>query len=125
MRDSDKILELIERLNLTQAKFAAKTGVSSSVISKLKGRSGSLHNENVLKIQRTFNVNPGWWETGKGDVFLEKPTLVTKVDEPRADQLIETYRKLSDRQEKEIARLEGELSRCREQLLVAIDKQKK
>ena len=68
-----RLFQIREKLGLNQREFTEKLGIAQNNLSNLeRGRRpiGKNISKNVLT---TFNVNPLWWETGEGEMFLSDP----------------------------------------------------
>ncbi|WP_343101914.1 helix-turn-helix transcriptional regulator [Romboutsia sp. MSSM.1001216sp_RTP31141st1_G3_RTP31141_220114] len=72
-----RLKEIRKALNLTQKEFGEKIGLSDSNISNLEKGNINLIDRNIKSICAIYNVNREWFETGKGEMFLE----LTKEDE--------------------------------------------
>lgn len=72
---NDRIIEVIEALNLSEYAFAKKLGyASNSTIQRITtagpdGKRASPGYETLMTIIDTFGVNPTWLMTGVGDMF--------------------------------------------------------
>ncbi|MDR1229898.1 MAG: helix-turn-helix domain-containing protein [Spirochaetaceae bacterium] len=69
--------------------FAEKLGISRSAISLIEISKNPLAEQNIKTISLIFGVSEEWLRTGNGDMF--KPESF-----PRYDELLETFRSLSD-----------------------------
>lgn len=67
---SNRIILLRKTLNLSQTAFGEKLGVSRSVINNIERELTNLKTPLFRLICSTFNVNPDWLTTGKGEMFL-------------------------------------------------------
>lgn len=65
-----RIRELRENLNLSQTAFAARVGMTRSVISNIELGLVEIPEYRISAIVKEFNVNRKWLETGEGDMFL-------------------------------------------------------
>lgn len=67
----DRIDELMKALNLSQADFARRVGVTPNAITNWKTR--GIKGSAFEKIANAFpNVNMNWLKTGEGDILLER-----------------------------------------------------
>lgn len=67
----DRIDELMKALNLSQADFARRVGVTPNAITNWKTR--GIKGSAFEKIATSFpNVNMNWLKTGEGDILLER-----------------------------------------------------
>lgn len=83
MKDFEKILKIVESQHVTYQEIERRCGLSGGVISKMMDRKGNLHLNSSLKVQEVFSINSEWWNTGKGEMFKEKLTSVSKKEELR------------------------------------------
>ena len=67
---NERIRELIKALNMKQAEFAKRIGVSRPFVSELCSGNKKPSDRTVADICREFNVNEQWLRTGEGDMFL-------------------------------------------------------
>ena len=77
-----RLFQIREKLGFNQREFTEKLGIAQNNLSNLeKGKRpiGKNISKNVLT---TFNVNPVWWETGEGEMFLSGITAKPKTTEP-------------------------------------------
>ena len=66
-------LRLIRKeLGLTQEALAQKLGIGKSALSMIETGRASLSERNKNIIVQGLNVNPGWLETGQGQMFFEQ-----------------------------------------------------
>lgn len=97
-------MQVIETKGVNQTKAEQMIGLSVGTIGKLQTRKegfGQLHDDNVGKFLRTFNVNPDWWKNGEGEMFLEK------VAEPAIKyETVDELRKTIAAHEKTISAME-------------------
>lgn len=63
--------------NFAEGERLAK--ISGTTLSKVGQRDGALSDYNKEKFLRTFHVNPVWFDTGKGDIFVSN---ITEDDKP-------------------------------------------
>lgn len=67
---NERIRELIKALNMKQAEFAKRIGVSRPFVSELCSGRKTPSARTVGDICREFGVNEHWLYTGEGEVFL-------------------------------------------------------
>lgn len=67
---NERIRELIKALNMKQAEFAKRIGVSRPFVSELCSGRKTPSDRTVGDICREFGVNEHWLYTGEGEVFL-------------------------------------------------------
>lgn len=118
MSTIDKIKEVlrVKQLNPTRAERAM--GVSQGTLAKAFQRGGGIHESTAEKFIVTFHVARLWWDTGKGEMFEQNPTSVTKVEEPLKPypELMELMQKLHESDEREIKRLTRDVERLTKEL---------
>lgn len=66
----ERLYELRKILNLNQDEFGAKIGLSKTAISKMEKGTNNFTEQTIKSICREFNVNREWFETGKGEMFV-------------------------------------------------------
>lgn len=70
---SDRLKNIIEKLDLSQKAFAKSVGLTPSSLNDiLNGRTKSISNTLQIAIQYVHGVNPDWLLTGEGEMFLER-----------------------------------------------------
>ena len=79
---NERVLQIREKLNLSQTEFGKSLGVSRGVISNIDLNIVDVETKPLLlqQICKVYNVDPYWLETGEGDMFLEKDDLTSLVD---------------------------------------------
>lgn len=113
MTVAEKISKVLAVSGLNASQANSKIGLGNGTLQKIIDRKGGWHESTQEKFLRHFNVNPEWWTKGKGEILLEKLTSVTKVDEAKSDQLIETLQASLSLAHDVIAQLKQELADCR------------
>ena len=88
---NERIRELIKALNMKQAEFAKRIGVSRPFVSELCSGNKKPSDRTVADICREFNVNEQWLRTGEGDMFL-CIELVAKYASKRWGEMVEKER---------------------------------
>lgn len=88
---NERIHELIKALNMKQAEFAKRIGVSRPFVSELCSGNKKPSDRTVADICREFNVNEQWLRTGEGDMFL-CIELVAKYAGKRGGEMVEKER---------------------------------
>ena len=66
-----RIREVRKSQNMTMKEFGEKLNLTNAMISMLESGKAELSTKNRQAILRTFNVNPVWLDTGKGDMFIK------------------------------------------------------
>jgi transcriptional regulator with XRE-family HTH domain len=92
---SKRIVELREKLGLTQVQFAKKIGVSSQLINMIEAGKSSLTEPNIRLIIFTFGVNEEWFREGKGEILIDE-AFYTEYER----YLLDLFRQLSPRARK-------------------------
>ena len=98
-----RLVELRNKLNLTQTEFGEKIGLTRNAIAAYERGIANPTGTAIIAIVKVFHVNRTWLETGDGDMF--EPT--TKADEtarmiesvsnsPAMRSLLATWAQLSD-----------------------------
>ncbi|MCR6516290.1 MAG: helix-turn-helix transcriptional regulator [Clostridium chrysemydis] len=73
-----RLKEIRKALELTQSEFAKKLNLSQNHISSLENGSRAITTRISLDLERIFNVNINFLETGSGDMFIEPKTLINE-----------------------------------------------
>jgi transcriptional regulator with XRE-family HTH domain len=63
---------LRRQLNLSQAAFGKRLGITGAGISKIESGQRSLTEQMVILICKEFNINEPWLRFGEGEIFKEK-----------------------------------------------------
>lgn len=66
-----RIKKIRKQLDLSQAAFGARIGVSAAGVSQFEKGVNLPSNATILNICREFNVNEDWLRTGYGAMFME------------------------------------------------------
>lgn len=67
---NERIRSLIKALNIKQAEFAQRIGVSRPFVSELCSGAKNPSDRTIADICREFGVNERWLRTGEGDMFV-------------------------------------------------------
>lgn len=95
---NERLLLLRKNLEITQNEFAKKIQISRSHLSGLENGSRNFTERVVADICREFNVNREWFETGKGEMFID---ILSQIEEfkdadPDVQELVRMYMQLDD-----------------------------
>ncbi len=83
----DRILQMLKEENLTYTKFAEKLDVQPSSISHIVSGRNKPSLEFLQKVLKNFtNINPLWLIIGKGDMFVQKANVQTKINFDAAEE---------------------------------------
>lgn len=107
---AQRVIKIIESLNITKSEAARRLNVTPAYISKLDKKSDTIPSDRTIAdICREFRVSELWLREGEGDMFLqidenqELVEVLTKVeferDSPLVDLLtsaLKAYYKLDD-----------------------------
>ena len=98
---NERVLQIREKLNLSQTEFGKSLGVSRGVISNIDLNIVDVETKPLLlqQICKVYNVDPYWLETGEGDMFIEKDDLTALMDLAVAmfnDESLEWIRRLCE-----------------------------
>lgn len=58
-----------------------KSGVGTGTIRKAYDENREPSKRTIWKFLESLSINTEWWETGKGEIYLENPTPVPKSDD--------------------------------------------
>ena len=67
---NNRIKELRKALGLSQTEFSEKIGLNHVSVSLFESGTREISKRTRLAILREFRVNPVWFDTGEGDMFL-------------------------------------------------------
>lgn len=56
-------------LNITQEEFGAKLGITKGAVSSLESGRNAITDQNKIALEREFNLNIAWLESGEGEMF--------------------------------------------------------
>lgn len=73
MSVNQRIKQLRQTLNLSQAKFAKAISISNGYIAGIELENRNVNDRIIKLICITFNVRENWLRTGEGDMFEEEP----------------------------------------------------
>lgn len=79
MSVNQRIKEIRQTLNLSQAKFAKALSMSNGYIAGIELERNAVNDRIIKLICFTFNVNEQWLKTGEGCMFNEKPNQLTEL----------------------------------------------
>lgn len=85
---NERIRTLRKDLKLSQTEFANQLGLSQVQLSLIENGSTPLKSKYYPILEKTFNANTDWVETGKGDMYLpvsERNKLHAFVDKAIED----------------------------------------
>ena len=68
---NNRLKEIRKLLNLNQCEFGEKLGVQKSAISKIERGENNISPSIEKLIYKEFNINPTWFQTGEGEMFLK------------------------------------------------------
>lgn len=103
----NRLKEIRKALNLTQVAFGEKLGVSRNVINNLESGRVELKDVFINHLYSVFDVNPEWFVTGNGPMFLEVQddvkfaelsAKILKNDDEFMKKVLFTFYSLTDEQ---------------------------
>lgn len=77
---NERLKEIRKTLNLKQAQFGEKIGLSQNTIANYECGRRALTDQTIKSICREFNVNYIWLVHGKGDMFNDTDNITAKID---------------------------------------------
>ncbi len=86
----DNRVKLIrKKLNISQADFGNKLGITGAGISKIENGKRNLTEQMLRMICKEFNINEKWLRSGEGEVFRQLPSeaIGRLADNYRLDEL--------------------------------------
>ncbi len=87
MSINQRVKEVRQELNLSQAKFAKALSMSNGYIAGIELEHNKVNDRIVKLICFTFHVSEEWLRTGEGSMFEEQP-------DPIADLAASTFKEL-------------------------------
>jgi hypothetical protein len=108
MTFKEKIDKIKELRRWTLSKLAKESGLNSTLEKAYKdGKDGrEMTDTSTLKFLQNSNINPEWWNTGQGEVFLpggnKKNNTLRDVDIIEAENYIGMHRRVYDSLEKSL-----------------------
>ena len=77
-----RVRDVRKELDLNQADFAAKLGVTAAAISRIEVGERNLTEQMVIAICREYNVSEYWLRTGEGEMFVvAEDTLIRQLSD--------------------------------------------
>ena len=99
----DRIIELRNKLNLTQTEFGEKIGLTRNAVAAYERGIANPTGTAIIAIVNVFHVNREWLETGEGDMFAptaeqaETARMIESISEsPAMRSLLAAWAQLSD-----------------------------
>lgn len=87
---NQRIKEFRAETGLNQTQFAVKAGLSLPTISSIESNNAEVSGKTIKAICKAFNANETWINTGKGDMFSDKPLQVIHSEpNPWRDALVQ------------------------------------
>lgn len=79
MTINQRVKEVRQALNLSQAKFAKALSMSNGYIAGIELENNKVNDRIVKLMHFIFNVSEEWLKTGEGTMFMEEPDLVVEM----------------------------------------------
>ena len=79
MSVNQRIKQVRQALNISQAKFAKAISISNGYIAGIELENRNVNDRIIKLICITFNVNENWLRTGKGDMFNESTNQMAEI----------------------------------------------
>ena len=99
----DRIIELRNKLNLTQTEFGEKIGLTRNAVAAYERGIANPTGTAIIAIVNVFHVNREWLETGEGEMFAptaeqaETARMIESISEsPAMRSLLAAWAQLSD-----------------------------
>ena len=93
MSVNQRIKQVRQALNLSQAKFAKEISISNGYIAGIELEKRNVNDRLIKLVCITFNVSEHWLRTGNGDMFEEQPNklfeLASATFKEQIDQLLD------------------------------------
>lgn len=91
MSINERIKQLRQTLNLSQAKFAKAISISNGYIAGIELGKRNVNDRIIKLICITFNVNEQWLKTGEGDMFKKQPNQLSTLASSLFEELKPEY----------------------------------
>lgn len=75
-----RLKQLREKETKTQSEFGLRIGSNQSSIGKMENAKRAIGPHVEYKILKEFNINPEWWHTGIGEMFINKAKEPNAID---------------------------------------------
>ena len=102
----DRLKQIRNALNLTQAAFADKLNISRSIIATYEGGHAPISERTIADICEKFYVNEQWLRTGEGPIFNQQSDIdnqlaaevakLIRSEDEFTKKLIHAYLRLPD-----------------------------
>lgn len=79
MSVNQRIKQVRQALNLSQAKFAKEISISNGYIAGIELEKRNVNDRLIKLVCITFNVSEHWLRTGNGDMFEEQPNKLFEL----------------------------------------------
>lgn len=79
MSINQRVKQIRQSLNLSQAKFAKALAISNGYIAGIELEHNNVNDRLVKLICFTFNVRENWLKTGDGSMFDEQPNQLAEL----------------------------------------------
>lgn len=79
MSINQRVKQVRQSLNLSQAKFAQALSISNGYIAGIELGHNHVNDRIVKLICFTYNVSENWLKTGEGEMFGEKPNQLLEL----------------------------------------------
>jgi transcriptional regulator with XRE-family HTH domain len=91
MSINERIKQLRQTLNLSQAKFAKAISISNGYIAGIELGKRNVNDRIIKLICITFNVNEQWLKAGEGDMFKRQPNQLSTLASSLFEELKPEY----------------------------------
>lgn len=85
MSDGQKVSKVLEIKGISFYEANRMCGFGQGMLDKIVKRDGKFHKLSYEKFIRTFHVNPSWWETLNGEMFLSEKKYQNKENAKNID----------------------------------------
>lgn len=79
MSINQRIRQVRQELNLSQAKFAKAISISNGYIAAIELGHRNVNDRIIKLICITFNIREEWLKSGEGEIFVMKPNSITEL----------------------------------------------
>jgi DNA-binding XRE family transcriptional regulator len=75
MKPNEKLKQLREAEQLSQAEFGKKYGLKDFNIAHMERERQKIPTKLAIQLEREYGISSSWWETGEGHMYLSEITI--------------------------------------------------
>lgn len=112
MSINQRVKQLRQSLNLSQAKFAKALSISNGYIAGIELEHNKVNDRLVKLICFTYNVRESWLKNGEGSIFEEPPDQLVELASTTFKELNPTYQKYILKQIDQLLEIQHNEDQC-------------